>query len=224
MTRPLCLCIMLVGVSAWSACASHARPASQMAVLTQEETPEKLLARGRAFVSVGDYPRAEQYFAGALDRGADPALVLPLLLRACAEERRFRAAIDYAEPVLRKRPDDFRLRFVVASLYTTVGDVEEARRELDRITEESPSFAPAHFDLARLLRDEDGDVVKADEHFREYLRLDPTGPHAEEAKGSLLRLKVVDRGLHAVTKPPEHPLWRDVNATPKEPATRGTTP
>jgi hypothetical protein len=28
---------------------------------------------------------------------------------------------------------------------------------------------------------------KADEHFRQYLQLDPRGEHAEEATGSLLR-------------------------------------
>ena len=41
--------------------------------------------------------------------------------------------------------------------------------------------------LAVILRDELHDAVGADRHFREYLRITPTGSHAEEAKGSLLK-------------------------------------
>jgi hypothetical protein len=43
----------------------------------------------------------------------------------------------------------------------------------------------AHYALAVLSRDEN-DPVGADKHFREYLRLAPNGPHAEEAQASLL--------------------------------------
>jgi tetratricopeptide (TPR) repeat protein len=185
---------------------------AQVKFVQAEETPQKLLARGRAFATVGDHARAEQYFAAALDRGADPAVALPLLMRACAEEKRFRAAIDYAEPHLKKHPGDFRLRFVVASFYATIGESTAAREELERIAKDKPDFAAAHFALAVLLRDEHGDVVSADGHFREYLRLEPRGAHAEEARASLL--KMVDHGGVPITVPP---VWRDVGALPPEP-------
>ncbi|MFT3774329.1 MAG: tetratricopeptide repeat protein [Minicystis sp.] len=184
---------------------------AQIREVEAEETPDKLLARGRAFAAVGDMARAEQYFAAALNRGGDPRVVLPLLLRACAEERRYRAAIDYAEPVLKKHPNDYRLRFVVASFYATIGETASAREELERIVKERPDFAPVHYALAVLLRDEAGDVVSADAHFREYLRIDPRGAHAEEAKSSLLKL--VDHGGAPVSVPP---VWRDVNSAPKD--------
>jgi tetratricopeptide (TPR) repeat protein len=205
----------IVVMLAATGCASTAadKVGAQVKVVQTEETPQKLLARGRAFATVGDHARAEQYFAAALDRGADPAVALPLLMRACAEEKRFRAAIDYAEPHLKKHPGDYRLRFVVASFYATIGESVTARDELSQVVKDKPSFAPAHFALGVLLRDEHGDVVSADAHFREYLRLEPRGAHAEEARASLL--KMVDHGGQPITAPP---VWRDVGAPPPEPA------
>jgi tetratricopeptide (TPR) repeat protein len=183
---------------------------SRAATVEAEETPEKLLARGRAFMATGDLARAEQYFASALDRGAEPKVALPLLLRACAAEKRYRAGIDYAEPHLRRHPADARLRFVVASFYSTIGDVPAARSELERVVKDQPDLANAHFALAVLLRDEQGDRVQADIHFREYLRLDPGGAHVDEARGSLLKL--VERGGVPITSPPPPPpgIWHNV--------------
>jgi tetratricopeptide (TPR) repeat protein len=191
-------------------CGGGNKVVAQAATVRSEETPEKLLARGRAFLSIGDHVRAEQYFASALDRHAEPRVALPLLLRACAEEKRYRAAIDYAEPQLRRHPDDVKLRFVVASFYSSIGDVSSARAELERVVKDQPEHAAAQFALAVLLRDEQGDRVQADLHFREYLRLDPQGVHGDEARGSLLKL--VPRGGVPITTPPPPPpgLWHNV--------------
>lgn len=170
-----------------SATQSGKKVEQQLAVIEREETPEKLVARGQAFAKVGDRTRAEQYFAAALDRGADPAQVLPMLIRVCVADERYRAALAYGERWLTRRPDDARLRFVVASLYASIGDIGEAKKHLELTLTAAPDNAAAHYALAVLYRDDDGDPVAADKHFREYLRLDPDGPHAEEAKGSLLR-------------------------------------
>lgn len=212
--------IVALGI-ALGACAPRPgdKAVAQAQTVEREETPEKLLARGRAFVTVGDHARAEQYFAAALDRGAEPRIALPLLMRACAEEKRYRAALDYAEPQLRKRPDDHKLRFVVASFLATIGETAAARVELERIVKAAPDFAAVHFALALLLRDEMGDVVTADLHFREYLRLEPRGVHAAEARGSLLKL--VDQSGASVTVPP---VWHEVVAPPKSDPPKRSTP
>jgi len=190
--------------------------ASQINTVQAEETPDKLVARGRAFAMVGDLGRAEQYFAAALEHGGEPSVALPLLLRVCADARRYRAGIDYAEPQLKRHPDDHRLRFVVASFYATIGETVAARAELERIAHERPDFAAVHYALAVLLRDEAGDVVSADTHFREYLRIEPRGSHAEEARSSLLKL--VDHSGVPVTVPP---VWHEVVAPPKEDGRKG---
>ncbi len=154
--------------------------------LDNEQSPDKLLARGRMFASMGDLTRAEQYMASALERGGDPKTVLPLLLRVCVEARRYRAAIDYAEDELKKHPQDARLRFLVASLYVAIDEPKLARQHIETVLAAQPGDAEAHYVLAVLLRDQN-DLVGADHHFREYLRLDPHGSHADEARGSLLK-------------------------------------
>jgi tetratricopeptide (TPR) repeat protein len=156
-------------------------------IVETENDPQRLLARGKAFHSVGDFTRAEQYYAAALQQGASEKEVLPLLLRACIQSTRYQVAIDYALPVLQKHPDDWRLRLIVASLYTAVGQPARARDQYERVVQQQPDEPTARYGLAVLLRDEFHDRVGADKHFREYLRVAPDGAHAEEAKGSLLK-------------------------------------
>ncbi len=155
--------------------------------LVDEQSPDKLLARGKAFYAAGDLTRAEQYYAAALQAGAPESEVLPLLLRVCVEASRFQVAIEYAEPILKRHPENWKLRMVVGSLYAAVGQNVTARTHYETVVEQHPDEPTAHYALAVLLRDQFVDKVGADAHFREYLRLAPLGPHADEAKGSLLK-------------------------------------
>jgi len=172
-----------------TACSSkpEAKVAADMKVMREERSPELLLERGKAFHSVGDLTRAEQYYAAAINAGAPENKVLPLLLRVCVDSGRYRVGIEYSEPYLVKHPDDYRLRLVVASLYNAIGQPQNARTHLQIVLAANPDVATAHWALAVLLRDEFKDLVGADEHFREYLRIEPTGAHADEARGSLLK-------------------------------------
>jgi tetratricopeptide (TPR) repeat protein len=154
-------------------------------VMERERTADKLFERGRAFAAVGDHTRAEQYLSMALDAGADPAKVLPLLLRACVEGERYLVALQFARTELRRNPGDARLEFVVASLEAAVGDQKKALAELRALTAKDPDDAEAHFALAAIVRDGQGDPDEADLHFREYLRISPEGQHAGEARASL---------------------------------------
>ncbi len=175
--------------AATSGCAaspSGAAVAADVRTAREEQSADKLLARGRAFAQVRDYTRAEQYLSAALDAGAPVEEVLPALLKVCVAENRFRAALTYAEPQLTAHPEDFRLRFVVASLYASIGDTVKALEHLQRVAAAKPDFAEVQYAMAVLHRDGANDPARADAHFREYLRLDPEGPHAPEARGSLL--------------------------------------
>jgi len=153
----------------------------------QERDPDKLLARGKAFARMGDLTRAEQYLTAALDEGADSQEVLPLLLRICVEAGRYRDAVAHAQAELRLRPHNPPLRFLLASLHHAIGNASAAREQFERVLAKRPNHAEAHYALAVIARDEEGDLMRADRHFREYLRLRPNGPHAEDARNSLLR-------------------------------------
>ena len=108
-------------------------------------------------------------------------------MRVCIDSRKYRVAIEYAEPVLAKHPDDYRLRLVVASLYSAIGRPERARDHYAAVVKDHPDDSTAHFALGVLYRDELKDRVREDAHFREYLRLEPEGKHAEEARAGLLK-------------------------------------
>jgi len=153
----------------------------------REQTPDKLLERGKLFASVGDYTRASQYLTAALDAGAPNEEVMPILMRVYVVSGRFRLAIQLGEERLTKNPDEHALRYLVGTLYVAIGQNEAAREHLERVVTAQPGHADAHYTLAVLLRDAERDLVGADAHFREYLKLQPTGPHADEARGSLLQ-------------------------------------
>ena len=158
-----------------------------MATFKKEATTDKLVDRGRAFAAVGDTTRAEEYLAAAIDQGADPREVLPLLLQVCVQTGRYRSAIQHAENHLRKHPTDMRTRFIVGTLYVAIGETKDAKNALDMVVTAQPDDSKAHYALAVLARDNESDVVAADRHFREYLRIEPNGAHAEEARASLLK-------------------------------------
>ncbi len=130
--------------------------------------------------------RAEQYAESALESGANPAEVEPLLLEVCIKDRRYRAAIDHGESYLKRNPQDDAVRQLLATLYAVLGHSDNARRELDIVLKHRPEWPSAHYELGVLLRDELSDYADADHHFREYLRLDPNGRHAAEVRSSLL--------------------------------------
>ncbi len=160
---------------------------AEMETFRKEATTNNLLDRGRAFAAVGDTTRAEEYLAAALDQGADAREVMPLLFEVCVRTGRYRSAIQHGENHLRKHPDDVRTRFIVGTLYVAIGETKEAKSNLEAVATARPNDAKAHYALAVLARDNENDVVEADRQFREYLRIEPNGAQAEEARASLLK-------------------------------------
>jgi tetratricopeptide (TPR) repeat protein len=186
-TLAIALACALAAVACAPAKPKESRIAHDVRIIKEENKPEVLFERAKQFQQLGDLTRAEQYYAAAMQEGYPEEKVLPPLLRVCIDSNRYRVALDYAEPVLKKKPRDHKLRLLIASLYTAIGEPENARKHYEVVVTDAPDDATGHFAYAVLLRDEFKDRVEADKHFREYLRLDPKGPHVEEAKGSLLK-------------------------------------
>jgi len=170
-------------------CGCGATPGQQLQAdvneMRKEHTPEKLVERGRAFASIGDYTRAEEYLTAALEAGAPPRKVMPMLLKVCISDNRFRSVIQHAEDYLNHYPDDVATRFVFGTVLYAIGEFVRARVELARVTTEQPQIADAHFALA-LADKELGFHSEAERQFREYLKLAPRGAHAAEANGGLM--------------------------------------
>lgn len=171
-----------------TACASkESQLKANIAEYNAERAPDKLLSRAGAFALVGDTARAEEYYAAALEAGAPDSKVVPALVEVCIRDGRYRAAIEYASPYVNRHPTDLRMRYVLGTLYQGIGDARSARAQLEVVVGKSPEQPDPHYALAILLRDDAGDLVAADDQFREYLRLAPHGTHADEARASLMR-------------------------------------
>ena len=103
-----------------------------------------------ALATQGDLVRAEQYALLSIARGMSPRVVLPLLLSVCLRASRVSAALAHAQPVLRAEPHDYRLRYVVASLYVALGRGNDAMRELLEVLRAAPEHDKAALLLAQL--------------------------------------------------------------------------
>jgi predicted Zn-dependent protease len=179
----------------------------------KEQTPENLFITGKNFAAVGDTTRAEQYLSASMERGADPAKVLPLLLEVCVRDGRFEMAIEYAKPYLVQHPNDAHVRYLLATLYSAVGDGQHAHEEANNVVNARPNDPDPHFLFGTVLREEK-DLVGADKQFREYLRIAPHGAHADEARAALLK----------EVPPPSNTPWDGGIPTPIGPIPDSTPP
>lgn len=182
------------------------RPAGQTAAdqphkVREDRDPVKLVAQGKAYFEMGDSLRAQQYFAAAIKSGGDEQAIFPHLLRACIAAKNYRLAVEYAESSLAKHPEDAHLRFLTGALMGELGDTARSREHFERAAEELPSDPEVQFTVGVFFRDNAADVVNADRYFQKYLALAPKGPHAEEARGSLMA---------RVQTPPNARKWRQV--------------
>lgn len=180
--------LLLLG-AAVAGCAHKPKSEAEQRVETvkREQAPERLYEAGRAFASIGDLTRAEQYLTAALEQGYDERKVVPVLISVLIEGKRYRLAIEQGEAYLKKHGGDHRLRLLVSTLYMALGEHDNARKSLEELLRRSPDDPEGNYAMGVLYRDALRDVVRADVHFRAYLRLAPGGSHADDARASLLR-------------------------------------
>lgn len=179
------LFVVAVASSAGCMAPPGARVQASLHSFQREQSPERLLSRGRAFAAVGDTTRAQEYFKAALDAGADDREVTPGLVSVCVRDGRYRLAVEYAQNFLLRHPGDFGMRFVLGTLLLALGEASAAETELRRVVLAAPQNPNAHYALAVVLRQRSAAPRAWEPHFRTYLRLSPDGEHAEEARSAM---------------------------------------
>lgn len=151
----------------------------------QPPSSQELFSRGVALAEQGQLVRAEQYLSLAVSRGYPEEAALPIILKVCLAASRIKAALNYTEIYLNRHPEDWKLRYLAASLYIGLEQPQRALAELNRVTTNDPSYAPAHYLLAILMRDSYSNSEAAANQFHAYLKLDLKGEHVAEAKAWL---------------------------------------
>lgn len=168
-------------VSASLAVAGCATGPHTSVVTPRKSEAEQFYEGGAQAAMRGDDVRAEHYFALAMKRGYPERTALLELMRLCLAGSRLRAALNYAEPYLRKHPRDVELRYLVATLYHGLGQTSSALEHLNQVLTIHPQHADAHYLVGLVLsgsRFAASDVVA---HMKEYLALAPHGVYAYEA-------------------------------------------
>jgi tetratricopeptide (TPR) repeat protein len=178
---------MLAGLSAGCAHTPQQKALEDAAIVRQETTAPRLIERGDAAASIGDLTRAEQYYVTAIKAGGDERVLTQKLLLVCVQDGRYPAAASYGEDYLRRHPDNTDIRYVVATIYIGLGELDRARRALEQVVSEQPSIAEAHYALGTVLRSQGDSLLDADRELREYIRLRPDGEYVEAARASLLK-------------------------------------
>lgn len=201
-------------VVALASCHRDARPSA----VADEEAPlasvsaEQLYELGVAYARRGDMVRAEQYISSAKDRGYSEAETVTWLVRISVASARYNSALGYAEPYLRRHPDDWSLRFLIGNIHDALGDSERAKQEFERVVREAPNEALPHYRLGILYADSFKQYDAAIPHFRRYLELAPEGRHAAEVRSLLDN----PEGMQSIEGPTriEYPLPADPEVTP----------
>lgn len=167
---------------ALTACGGAQRTPQQIPDPLEGVDAQVLFDRGMALAQAGDMLRAEQYFAEALEGGYPEEQVVPLLIRVCVASSRMNSALGHAEPYLQAHPDDWSLRFLVATIHLGLGNIERARNELEQVIAQAPDEANPYFSLGVVHRDELADRDQARAYFQRYVELAPDGVHVAEAR------------------------------------------
>ena len=137
----------------------------EKAVELNPHLPEVYAYYGTALLSTGDQAGAQEAFEHALrddPNNFDANLRMGLLLR---KDERNDEALKYIRHALEIRPGDVGVRYQIAAMELSVGQVKEARGHLESLVAEAPNFTEAHVSLAtayyREKRKADGDRERA---------------------------------------------------------------
>ncbi len=215
----LLLALLAMSPSALVGCggATESQPSQADLEDPIRQTPgETLFNQGARLANAGDMVRAEQYIAAAISRGYDEARAMPALMRVCVAASRVRAALAYAEPYLLRHPEDWRLRYVVGSLYHGLRDGTRAKDALERVINEQPTQPDPHFALGIVFKDDLNNRDAARRMFTHYIELtrelDPLPVKVAQARAYLTELASSDMQ----TLPEAPPVQIDAPEAPAE--------
>jgi tetratricopeptide (TPR) repeat protein len=118
------------------------------------------------------------------DKATEGERLMILVLEANAKADPAKA-LQLAEELVQKYPEDERARLVLANNYNARQDYEKTIRELKKAIELEPNFSPAYNSLGYAYRPE-GNYGEAEKAFKKYIELVPNDPNPYDSYAELL--------------------------------------
>jgi tetratricopeptide (TPR) repeat protein len=153
-------------------------------------TPEVWVAEARGYVELGRSSTAETMAQAALKRAEHshvPSGILAeahaVLGRALYDQGALKSAGHHLDEALKIDPHNTRAAYQKAILLEDRRDLVGARALLEEAVKTDPGYAEALYEVGRL-RAMAGDATSADA-FNAYLKLEPNGPYAADARRAL---------------------------------------
>lgn len=109
------------------------------------------------------------------------------------DSKKYQEAIKFYRQALEKNPDANDVRTDLAASYHSLKQYDIAEKELGIVLQKDPNHVYGHFNLGIVYLTQ-GKNSKATEEFKTYLKLDPNGQLAAQAKTILAQLKSPDLG------------------------------
>jgi tetratricopeptide (TPR) repeat protein len=179
------LALVVLGCQASFGAPVHPDEATALTDERSAEQSERWFAEGSRFEASGDPDRAEQYYLAALRAGIPPKRAFPALIGVCVRAERFRTAAYYTEQYLGQSPANHHVRYLAATLRLALGQSNEAIEHLEQLLSMDPTFAEAHYLAGVIYLNELSAFERADAHLRTYLKIEPRGKYADQARAYL---------------------------------------
>ena len=104
---------------------------------------------------------------------ADDHQVRLLLAQALAAKRQFKEAVTEMRTLLVAEPENIIWSYVLAGLYSEMGDTAAAEQGLQRILRKKPDHAPSSNDLGYMWADRGVNLARAEELIRQAVKAEP---------------------------------------------------
>ena len=156
---------------------------------SQDGDSERWFQKGLALEETGaPVDQALYAYRRAVELNPNAAGALVNLGTIAFRAKKLKEAEAYYRRALEADPQYPLAHFNLGNLFDELGKPENAREQYEYALRLNPSYADAHFNLA-LIAERNADTAAAVKHWMAYLKLDPAGSWAAQARKQLERLR-----------------------------------
>ena len=158
-------------------------------------------ARGNSYHKAGYLERARSDFLKACELDnikvkageLDNITALICMGNAYFDTDQFDKAIETYRKVLQIDPKNADVRVDLGIMYRRKGNLDRAIEEFKKAAEDNPKHVNSRYNLGIVYLHDKGDLKAAIKAWEDYLRVEPTGPRAENIRNQLSKMKAMQK-------------------------------